>query len=149
MKKVVALCLCIVSLFVSIPVYAAECDDASEGRMYTVAELIPAEDGSATIVPYNVDLMPVSGPYWQNYVSVSKGKNMTSAGPPTANQVCLDIGTSQRYFPRTSGNSFTKSFFFLPNPSIIHLLLTPDYCFFDSVSQPSGIIFNTGFLRTF
>ena len=76
MKKVVALCLCIVSLFVSIPVYAAECDDASEGRMYTVAELIPAEDGSATIVPYNVDLMPVSGPYWQNYVSVSKGKNM-------------------------------------------------------------------------
>lgn len=76
MKKVVALCLCIVSLFVSIPVYAAECDDTSEGRMYTVAELIPAEDGSATIVPYNVDLMPVSGPYWQNYVSVSKGKNM-------------------------------------------------------------------------
>ena len=48
----------------------------------------------------------------------SSGENITSAGPPTANQVCFDIGSSQRYRPLTTGNNFTKSFVFFTKPNM-------------------------------
>lgn len=76
MKKIVAICLCIISLFVSIPVFAAESRDVSEERIIAIVEVNPTERNCANIVPYNTDLMPVYGPYWQNYVSVPKGENM-------------------------------------------------------------------------
>ena len=35
--------------------------------------------------------------------SISAGIYITSAGPPSPNHVCFDIGTCFKYFPRTSG----------------------------------------------
>ena len=43
MKKIVAICLCIISLFVSIPVFAAESRDVSEERIIAIVEVNPTE----------------------------------------------------------------------------------------------------------
>lgn len=90
MKKFLAICLsiCTILIYACTPALAAEdsnsvekiaevnaiTEENSEGPALFKVTVTP--NGNSSITPYNVDLTSVQGPYWQNYVHVSKGKNM-------------------------------------------------------------------------
>lgn len=90
MKKILALCLsiCLLCAITSNETFAKEskCTEIPDnnilsesefhGKELATFELTVNDDGEASIVPYNQDLRPVTGPYWQGYVNVSAGKNM-------------------------------------------------------------------------
>lgn len=90
MKKFLAfyLCFCIILIGTTVPVFAANPYDVSinnenvasseeqcNGQVLALFE-VNSNDDTSLISTYNVDLEQVSGPYWQNYVNVAKGKNM-------------------------------------------------------------------------